>query len=118
MGACMQVRGEVQDLQHEWQQEKEDLLQAMRDQDRQAKLISMIINNFIPEEERIKLEDRYVRGPPTGNKLAVQFDQEMAVRVWCVTPLLEPLGAVSLRLFLSKELTRPSPQRQVLVGRG
>ena len=30
----------------------------MRDQDRQAKLLSMVIQNFIPEEERIKVEDR------------------------------------------------------------
>ena len=53
----MQVRAEVEDVKKENQQQKEDLLQTIRENDTQLKLMNFILDNFVPEEERIKIED-------------------------------------------------------------
>lgn len=53
-----QAKSEVKDLQGEFQQEKEDLLDTIRDQDRQIKLLALIVANFVPPEERNKVEKR------------------------------------------------------------
>ena len=52
-----QVRAEVEDLRRENQQQKEDLLETIRENDTHIKLMSFIIDNFVPEDERIKIED-------------------------------------------------------------
>ena len=52
-----QVRAEVEDVRKENQQEKEDLLQTIRENDTQLKLLNFIIDNFVPEEERAKIEE-------------------------------------------------------------
>lgn len=52
-----QVRAEVEDVRKENQQEKEDLLQTIRENDTQLKLLSFIIDNFVPEDERAKIEE-------------------------------------------------------------
>ena len=53
----MQVRAEVEDVKRENQQQKEDLLQTIRENDTQLKLMNFILDNFVPEEERLKIED-------------------------------------------------------------
>jgi hypothetical protein len=52
-----QVRAEVEDVRKENQQQKEDLLQTVRENDTQIKLINFIIDNFIPDDERAKIEE-------------------------------------------------------------
>eukprot|EP00286_Rhodomonas_abbreviata_P010894 CAMPEP_0181319864 /NCGR_PEP_ID=MMETSP1101-20121128/17805_1 /TAXON_ID=46948 /ORGANISM="Rhodomonas abbreviata, Strain Caron Lab Isolate" /LENGTH=337 /DNA_ID=CAMNT_0023427505 /DNA_START=30 /DNA_END=1044 /DNA_ORIENTATION=+ len=52
------AKSEVKDLQGEFQAEKEDLLDTIRDQDRQIKLLSLIVSSFVPPEERKKVERR------------------------------------------------------------
>ena len=52
-----QVRAEVDDVKKENQQQKEDLLQTIRENDTQIKLMNFILDNFVPEEERIKIEE-------------------------------------------------------------
>jgi len=47
----------VDDVRKENQQQKEDLLETIRQNAPQIKLISFIIDHFVPEEERIKIEE-------------------------------------------------------------
>lgn len=49
---------EVQDLQEEFQREREDMLDTIRQLTRQIKLKDLIINNFVPPEESKKVERR------------------------------------------------------------
>mmetsp|Transcript_48126 Transcript_48126/g.113987 ORF Transcript_48126/g.113987 Transcript_48126/m.113987 type:complete len:746 (+) Transcript_48126:59-2296(+) len=49
---------EVKDLQHEFQVEKNDILVTIREQDKEIKKLSLIANNFIPQEEFEKIESR------------------------------------------------------------
>eukprot|EP00277_Geminigera_cryophila_P008226 CAMPEP_0179417520 /NCGR_PEP_ID=MMETSP0799-20121207/7412_1 /TAXON_ID=46947 /ORGANISM="Geminigera cryophila, Strain CCMP2564" /LENGTH=722 /DNA_ID=CAMNT_0021190537 /DNA_START=61 /DNA_END=2229 /DNA_ORIENTATION=- len=53
-----ETKGEVHELQKEFQQEKEDLLDTIREQDRQLKLLNLIVTNFVPPEEKRKIERR------------------------------------------------------------
>ena len=47
----------MEDIRKENQQQKEDLLQTIRENDTQVKLMNVILDNFIPEEERVKIEE-------------------------------------------------------------
>jgi kinesin family protein 3/17 len=49
---------EVTDLQQEFQQERTDMLEAIRQMTRQLKLKEVVINNFVPEEECKRIEGR------------------------------------------------------------
>jgi len=49
---------EIQDIQEEFQTEREDMLDTIRQLSRQLKLKELLINNFIPEDEARKLERR------------------------------------------------------------
>jgi len=49
---------EVQDLQEEFQREREDMLDTIRQLTRQLKLKDLMINNFVPPEESKKIERR------------------------------------------------------------
>lgn len=53
-----QAKQEVSDLQHEFQQEREDMLDTIREYEKQLKLKMLIIDNFIPVEEVAKIEKR------------------------------------------------------------
>eukprot|EP00919_Chromeraceae_sp_WS-2016_P000656 GHVR01001668.1.p1 GENE.GHVR01001668.1~~GHVR01001668.1.p1 ORF type:complete len:458 (+),score=109.43 GHVR01001668.1:806-2179(+) len=52
------AKEEIQDLQREFQQEREDLLETIRQLSRENLLKSFIITNFIPEEEYKRIEER------------------------------------------------------------
>lgn len=47
----------MEDIRKENQQQKEDLLQTIRENDTQIKLMNVMLDNFIPEEERVKIEE-------------------------------------------------------------
>mmetsp|Transcript_26474 Transcript_26474/g.77839 ORF Transcript_26474/g.77839 Transcript_26474/m.77839 type:complete len:766 (-) Transcript_26474:425-2722(-) len=49
---------EVNDLQEEFQREREDMLETVRELTRQLKLKALVIDNFIPPEEQSKIEQR------------------------------------------------------------
>jgi len=49
---------EVEDIQSEFQREREDMLETVRELTRQLKLKSLVIDNFIPPEEQSKIESR------------------------------------------------------------
>jgi len=49
---------EVQDLQEEFQREREDMLDTIRQLTRQLKLKDLMINNFVAPEESKKIERR------------------------------------------------------------
>jgi hypothetical protein len=51
-----EAKAEEKDLRHEFQLEREDLLETIREQDRQAKLLELIIESFIPAEEHGKIK--------------------------------------------------------------
>eukprot|EP00802_Teleaulax_amphioxeia_P005785 Tamp_05789.p1 GENE.Tamp_05789~~Tamp_05789.p1 ORF type:complete len:848 (-),score=228.85 Tamp_05789:334-2757(-) len=53
-----QTKGEVKELHKEFLLEKEDLLDTIREQDRQLKLLNLIVSNFVPPEEKKKIERR------------------------------------------------------------
>eukprot|EP00762_Andalucia_godoyi_P002320 ANDGO_07594.mRNA.1 Kinesin-II 95 kDa subunit len=53
-----QAKQEVSDLQHEFQQEREDMLDTIREYEKQLKLKMLIIDSFIPPEEVAKVERR------------------------------------------------------------
>mmetsp|Transcript_286 Transcript_286/g.853 ORF Transcript_286/g.853 Transcript_286/m.853 type:complete len:767 (-) Transcript_286:217-2517(-) len=61
------AKEEIHDLQQEFQQEREDLLETIREQDRQLKLQAVIITNFIPPEEYRKVERRARWDEDTGD---------------------------------------------------
>ncbi|CAM9561529.1 unnamed protein product, partial [Phaeothamnion confervicola] len=56
---------EVQDIQEEFQQEREDMLDTIRQLTRQLKLKEVIINNFVPTEDALKIERRAQWGEDT-----------------------------------------------------
>lgn len=68
-----EAKAEVRDVQSEWQREKEDMLDSVRDLTNQLKLKLMIINNFIPKDEALRLEQRAV------------WDEE--AQIWRTKPL-------------------------------
>jgi len=53
-----EAKTEIRDVQSEWQREKEDMLDSVRDLTNQLKLKLMIINHFIPRDEALRLEQR------------------------------------------------------------
>jgi kinesin family member 3B len=53
-----EAKNEIKDLQSEWQREKEDMLDSVRDLTHQLKLKLLIINNFIPKDEGVRVEKR------------------------------------------------------------
>lgn len=55
-----EAKAEVRDVQSEWQREKEDMLDSVRDLTNQLKLKMAIIDNFIPRAEAARLEQRAV----------------------------------------------------------
>lgn len=55
-----EAQSEIQDLQLEQQQEKEDLLQTVRELTRQLQLQNLVIESFIPPDDVSKLEVRAV----------------------------------------------------------
>eukprot|EP01137_Pigoraptor_chileana_P035052 Opistho-2@28502 len=56
----MGAKGEIDDLQEEFKREREDLLQTTYELSRELKLKSIIIDNFIPPEEVVKIEKRAI----------------------------------------------------------
>jgi hypothetical protein len=57
-GKYQQAQAEVQDLQQEFQSEREDMLDTIRELARQLKLKEVIITNFIPRDEVGAIESR------------------------------------------------------------
>lgn len=55
-----EVKGEISDLQSEFQEERNDLLQTIRDLDRQLKLKEAMVNNFIPPRYSQQMVDEAV----------------------------------------------------------
>eukprot|EP00026_Physarum_polycephalum_P004441 Phypoly_transcript_04460.p1 GENE.Phypoly_transcript_04460~~Phypoly_transcript_04460.p1 ORF type:complete len:706 (+),score=158.05 Phypoly_transcript_04460:223-2118(+) len=53
-----EAKAEIRDVQSEWQREKEDMLDSVRDLTNQLKLKLMIIENFVPKDEAVRLEQR------------------------------------------------------------
>jgi len=53
-----QTQGEIQDLQKEFQDEREDMLETIRDLRRELKLVVLTIDNFIPAEQYQKVIER------------------------------------------------------------
>ena len=70
-----QVRAEVQHVQRENQQQKEDLLQTIRENDKDIKLLNFIIGEFVPEEERGKIEE-HCDWDDVQNEWFVQFQDK------------------------------------------
>mmetsp|Transcript_14765 Transcript_14765/g.34598 ORF Transcript_14765/g.34598 Transcript_14765/m.34598 type:complete len:311 (-) Transcript_14765:61-993(-) len=62
-----EAKDEVSDLQHEFQQEREDLLETIREQDRQLKLQAVVIGSFIPPDDYRKIERRSHWEDDAGN---------------------------------------------------
>ena len=54
------AQAEVNDLQREFQREKEDMIDTIRFLTRQIKLKSMILENFVPPNETLKVEKRAI----------------------------------------------------------
>jgi len=49
---------EIEDLQQEFQQEREDMLESIRDLTKELKLKNVILTHFVPEEEYHRIEQR------------------------------------------------------------
>ena len=49
------AKAEIRDLQEEFQEEKADILQTVRDQDRELRLCKLIIENFVPPDIQRKV---------------------------------------------------------------
>jgi len=57
-GRYKTATNEIQELQEECQREREDILDTIREFTKEAKLKSLIIDRFIPIDERFRIEDR------------------------------------------------------------
>ena len=77
-----QSKNEVKDLTDEFQLEKNDMLETIRDLSRQLKLKELIISNFVPLEDARNLDD-----VQNGGRAVWQEEQEC----W-VIPRLEITG--------------------------
>merc|ERR1719453_476445 len=53
-----QTQQEIQDLQKEFQQEREDMLETIRDLRKEVKLVCLTIENFIPMEHYQQIVER------------------------------------------------------------
>ena len=53
-----QAQGDLRDVQKEISNEKMDLMEAIRDADQNLKLLTLIMTQFVPPEERKKIENR------------------------------------------------------------
>mmetsp|Transcript_24471 Transcript_24471/g.56356 ORF Transcript_24471/g.56356 Transcript_24471/m.56356 type:complete len:796 (+) Transcript_24471:59-2446(+) len=53
-----QTQQEIQDLQKEFQQEREDMLETIRDLRKELKLVCVTIDNFIPVEQQQQIVER------------------------------------------------------------
>jgi hypothetical protein len=78
------VKNDYNDLQDEFQQEREDLLDSIRDLSKQLRLKMLIIANFIPPEEVVKIERRAEFDHNTDewrlNKLQLAGNNQVAKR--------------------------------------
>ena len=54
------TKREVDELQQEFRDERDELYESVREQERQLKLLNLIVNNFVPPEEKRKLESRCI----------------------------------------------------------
>ncbi len=52
------AKAEIRDLAEEFQGEREDMLDTARELDKQNKLLRLLLENFVPKEERDRLEAR------------------------------------------------------------
>lgn len=55
-----ETKREVDELQQEFRDERDELYESVREQERQLKLLNLIVNNFVPPEEKRKLESRCI----------------------------------------------------------
>merc|ERR1712096_435778 len=53
-----QTQGEIQDLQKEFQQEREDMLENIRELRKEVKLVCLTIENYVPMEHYQQIVDR------------------------------------------------------------
>lgn len=88
------AQAEIDDLQVEQQQEKEDLLHTVRELTRQLQLQTLVIESFIPPGDVKKLESR------------AEWDEE--VEEWHLAPLSEMLERES---HLKRPVSHPSFRR-------
>lgn len=57
---------DIRDIQEEWQTEKEELLDTIRELSKQLKMKMLIINSFVPPEEITRIERRADWDEETG----------------------------------------------------
>ncbi|KAJ3227346.1 Kinesin-like protein kif3b [Clydaea vesicula] len=86
---------EINDLMDEFRNEREDLLDTIRELSRELGLKLSIINNFIPKEDRLKIEERAI------------YDEEN--EEWCLAPL-SSIGGKYKRPCSVSTLHRPTCQ--------
>jgi len=60
------AKAEIRDLAEEFQTEREDMLDTTRELDKQSKLLAMMLDLFVPKEERDRLEARAIWDEETG----------------------------------------------------
>ena len=63
-------QAEIADVQAEFQREKEDILDTIRELSRQLKLKQLIMSSFIPLEQLSKIERRCVKENVLGSRMA------------------------------------------------
>ena len=103
------AQSEVQDLQVEQQQEKEDLLQTVRELTRQLQLQNLVIESFIPPEEaRPKLRAASCKLQATSYKLQAASCKLQATSY--------KLQATSYKLQATSYKVRASGYTQVAEG--
>ena len=55
-----ETKRDVEDLQQTFRDERDELYESVREQERQLKLLNLIVSNFVPPEEKRKLESRCI----------------------------------------------------------
>ncbi len=61
------AKAEIRDLAEEFQIEREDMLDTTRELDKQNKLLAMMLDLFVPKEERERIEARAIWDEETGD---------------------------------------------------
>lgn len=89
------AKSEITDLQDEFRTEREDLLDTQRELTRELALKLAIIENFIPSEDRMKIERRAI------------YDEEL--EDWVMAPL-KSIGSQMQRPVSVPTLHRPTCQ--------
>ena len=110
------AQAEIDDLQMEQQQEKEDLLHTVRELTRQVQLQNMVIEAFVPNEEVTKLERRALWEEDSGTwrltALSEARDKESEARPKSHESLLRPTCFIARKM--AADLTNNEPRYRAI----